>query len=77
MLTFYHAPHSRSGRIMWLLEEIGADYGTRYVDIVYGDGSGRRDPDNVHPDGKVPALVHDGALLTRAAPGWRARVSQF
>ena len=25
MLTLFHAPRSRSGRIVWLLEEIGVD----------------------------------------------------
>lgn len=64
MLTLYHAPHSRSGRTLWLLEELGVDYDIRYVNIRYGDGSGARDAANVHPDGKVPALVHDGALVT-------------
>lgn len=66
MLTLYHAPHSRSGRIVWLLEELGADYAIRYMNIAYGDGSGAPDPANVHPDKKVPALVHDGALVTES-----------
>jgi glutathione S-transferase len=66
MLTFYHAPRSRSGRIMWLLEELGADYAVRYTDIVYGDGSGQRDPGNVHPDGKVPAIDHDGVVISES-----------
>jgi hypothetical protein len=26
MLTFYHAPRSRSFRILWLLEEMGTPY---------------------------------------------------
>lgn len=29
------------------------------VDVVKGDGSGRRDPNNAHPEGKVPFLVTD------------------
>lgn len=33
MLTFYHSPESRSGRTMWLLEEIGLPFETRYVTI--------------------------------------------
>ena len=67
MLTLFHAPQSRSSRLVWLLEEIGADYEIRYCDIVRGDGSGARDPANPHPDGKVPALIHDGALITESA----------
>lgn len=66
MLTLYHAPHSRSGRIVWLLEELGVAYTLRRVGIVYGDGTGQRDPANVHPDGKVPALLHDDALVTES-----------
>lgn len=68
MLTLFHAPQSRSGRIVWLLEEIGADYEIRYVDIFRAMTlTGARDPANVHPDGKVPALLHDGALVTESA----------
>lgn len=63
MLTFYHAPETRSGRTMWLLEESGLDFETRYVDVQRADGTGAADPANVHPDGKVPAIVHDGAVI--------------
>jgi glutathione S-transferase len=63
MLTLYHAPRSRSSRFIWLLEEIGAPYETKIVGIARGDGSGGGDPANPHPLGKVPALVHDGALV--------------
>jgi glutathione S-transferase len=67
MLTLFHAPSSRSTRIIWLLEELGAHYEIRYCDIPRRDGSGARDPANPHPDGKVPALLHDGALVTESA----------
>lgn len=68
MLTLFHAPQSRSGRIVWLLEEIGADYDIRYVDIFRAMTlTGARDPANLHPDGKVPALAHEGALVTESA----------
>ncbi|MDP2763598.1 MAG: glutathione S-transferase family protein [Brevundimonas sp.] len=68
MLTLFHAPRSRSGRIVWLLEEIGVDHDIRYVDIFRSMTlTGARDPANIHPDGKVPALLHDGALVTESA----------
>lgn len=49
MLTLYHAPNSRSSRIVWLLEELGADYELKYVDIQRRDGEGMADPLNPHP----------------------------
>jgi glutathione S-transferase len=67
MLTLYHSPRSRSTRILWLLEEIGEPYQVEYVTIRRQDGSGARDPRNRHPDGKVPALVHGGRLVTESA----------
>lgn len=66
MLTLFHAPQSRSSRLVWLIEELGADCDVRYCNIGRADGSGARDPGNPHPDGKVPALVHDGALVTES-----------
>jgi hypothetical protein len=42
MLTLYHAPRSRSFRTLWLLEEIGAPYELKVVNIRRGDGSGAR-----------------------------------
>jgi glutathione S-transferase len=67
MLTLYHSPQSRSSRFVWLLEELGVPYGLEYVTIRRQDGSGAKDPKNPHPDGKVPALVHDGQLVTESA----------
>jgi glutathione S-transferase len=67
MLTFYHAPQSRSGRVLWLLHELDVPFRTVRCDIPRQDGSGARDPCNPHPDGKVPALEHDGVLITETA----------
>lgn len=67
MLTLFHAPRSRSSRFIWLLEELATDYEIRYVDIPRMDGSGAADPSNPHPDKKVPALAHDGAIVTESA----------
>lgn len=66
MLTLIHAPQSRSGRILWLLEELGAEYEVRYVSIRRWDGSGGPDENNPHPHKQVPALLHNGALVTES-----------
>ena len=68
MLTLFHAPRSRSTRIIWLLEELGVPYQLRYVTIRYRDGSGDApDAANPPPDQKVPALRHDDVLVTESA----------
>ncbi|HZR81659.1 MAG TPA: glutathione S-transferase [Candidatus Binatia bacterium] len=67
MLTLFHAPKSRSSRIIWLLEELGADYRVEPTDIPRMDGTGHADAGNPHPDKKVPALVDDGVLVTESS----------
>lgn len=66
MLTLFHAPNSRSTTITALIDEMGiADrVTTRIVTIPRVDGTGARDPANPHPEGKVPALLHDGHIIT-------------
>ena len=66
MLTLYHAPQSRSSRIIWLLEELGAEYELVITGIPRPDGSGGADAANPHPDKKVPALVDDGIVITES-----------
>lgn len=69
MLTLFHAPQSRSSRMVWLIEELGIDCEIRYCQIAVRNGHavGEADPANPHPDGKVPALLHEGALITESA----------
>ena len=66
MLKLYHSPQSRSSRTIWLLEELGQPYEIEYVTIRRGDGVGQADPRNPHPEGKVPALAHDGRLVAES-----------
>ena len=67
MITLYHCPRTRSSRIIWLLEEIGAPYTIAPVTIVRPmEGSGDPDAHNPHPDKRVPALADNGALLAES-----------
>ncbi len=66
MLTLFHSPHTRSSRVVWLVEELGADCEIRYVTIPRRDGSSGPDASNPHPDKKVPALMHDDVLITES-----------
>ena len=62
-VVFYHSPQSRSAGTLVLLEELGADYEMHVLDLGKGE---QRQPAYlaVNPMGKVPAIVHDGALVT-------------
>ncbi|HEX2594573.1 MAG TPA: glutathione S-transferase family protein [Rhizomicrobium sp.] len=70
MLTIYHAPRSRSSRIIWLAEELGCDYQIELVSIKRGDGSGEPAPDSyakIHPLKKVPAISLNGEIVYESA----------
>lgn len=62
-LTFYHSPNTRSTAALILLEELGAPFELKVLDMKAGE---QRQPAYlvINPMGKVPALVHDGALIT-------------
>ncbi len=62
-VTLFHAPQSRSGGALVLLEELGADYELHVLDLKKGE---QRQPAYlaINPMGKVPAIRHEGALVT-------------
>lgn len=66
MLTFYHAPWSRSAGVHWLLEELGTPYQTEIVDI-RADSGVPESYRSIQPNKKVPAIVHDGTAVTERA----------
>ncbi|MXQ13598.1 glutathione S-transferase family protein [Microvirga makkahensis] len=66
MLTFYHAPRSRSSGIHWLLEELGAPYRIEIVDI-RAEGGAPESYRAIHPHKKVPAIDHDDMVITERA----------
>ncbi len=62
MLTFYTNPMSRGRIARWMLEETGQPYDTVVLD--YGTTMKAPAYLAVNPMGKVPALVHDGQVIT-------------
>src|SRR3546814_10667751 len=65
-LIVHHLNNSRSQRILWLLEEIGAPYEIKFYD---------RDPETnlappellaVHPLGKSPVIEDDGRVVVES-----------
>lgn len=67
MITLYHAPRSRASRFIFLLEELGAPYELKEVDIRRGDGSGALDSANPHPHGKVPVIRDGDSVIYESA----------
>ena len=64
-LIFYTNPMSRGQIARWMLEEVGAPYETRILD--YGTTMKDADYLAVNPMGKVPAIVHNGKIVTECA----------
>ncbi|WP_367381889.1 glutathione S-transferase family protein [Stenotrophomonas cyclobalanopsidis] len=62
-ITLYHAAHSRSSGAVALLEALGADYRLQVLDLKAG---ANLTPAYlaINPMGKVPAIIHNGALVT-------------
>ncbi|WP_374525401.1 glutathione S-transferase family protein [Sphingopyxis sp.] len=64
-LIFYTNPMSRGQIVRWMLEEVGAPYETQLL----GYGTSMKDPAYlaINPMGKVPAVVHNGKVVTECA----------
>ena len=65
MLTLYHAIPSRSSIARWMLEEVGEPYDVQPLSLQAGEN---RKPAYlaINPMGKVPALDHDGVVITES-----------
>jgi glutathione S-transferase len=63
MLTLYASPHSANSRkVYWALEEVGANFEYRTVDLRKGE---QKDPAylKLNPNGRVPTLDDGGFVL--------------
>lgn len=77
MITLFNATMSRSTRVLWLLEELGAEYELVPVSIRRPNGSGGPDPANPHPLGQVPCILHDGELIVESLAIWMHLADSF
>ena len=68
-LTFYTNPMSRGRIARWMLEETGAPYETVVLgyDLTAAGSMKGADYLAINPMGKVPAIVHDGRVVTEGA----------
>ena len=62
-ITFYHSPNTRSSGTLLLFEELGAPYELKLLNMKAGEH--RQAPYlAINPMGKVPAIEHNGAIVT-------------
>jgi glutathione S-transferase len=62
-VTLFHAPNTRSSGVRILLEELGADHEVHPINLGTNEQRGARYM-AINPMGKVPAVLHHGALIT-------------
>jgi glutathione S-transferase/GST-like protein len=66
MLALYHwEPNANSGKPMLALAEKGVEFESRYLDLLNFD---QHKPEylKINPNGTIPAMVHDGLMLTES-----------
>jgi glutathione S-transferase len=63
LVTLFHCPQTRSSGVLTLLEELGADYELHVMNMKKNEQRGAAYL-AVNPMGKVPAIMHNGALVT-------------
>jgi len=65
-IVLFHHPISRAAGALWMLEEVGAPYQLRFVDIAQGE---QKSPEllALNPMGKLPVLIDGDAVVTELA----------
>jgi glutathione S-transferase len=65
-IVLFHHPFSRAAATVWMLEEVGAPYELRWVDIMAG---AQKSPELValNPMGKLPVLTDGETVVTENA----------
>jgi glutathione S-transferase len=64
-VTLFHSPNTRSSTTRLLLEELGAPYEIHVVDHKKGENH-KPDYLAINPLGKVPAIRHNGGIVTES-----------
>lgn len=65
-VVLYHHPYSRAANVVWMLEEVGAPYELRYLDLMKGE---HKAPALValNPMGKLPVITDGEAVVSESA----------
>jgi glutathione S-transferase len=65
-ITLFHHPFSRAAGVLWMLEEVEADYELSFVDVRSGAQKGS-ELVALNPMGKLPTLVDGDTVVTESA----------
>ena len=65
-IQLYYHPYSRAAGTIWALEEVGAPYELKIVDIMKGEQKGE-ELVSKNPMGKLPTLVDGDLVVTESA----------
>ncbi len=66
MITVHHLNNSRSQRVLWLLEELGAEYTIQHYQRDAGTMLAPPALRQVHPLGKSPVISDDGQVIAES-----------
>jgi glutathione S-transferase len=64
--VLYHMPQTRGGTTLWMNEELGDVCTVKLINLRKGEGR-TQEFLKLNPMGKLPALTHEGCVVTEAA----------
>ncbi len=64
-MKLYHCPQSRSGRVLWLLEEMSLPYSLKVIDVFNKEGR-TKEYLRINPYGTVPTFEDDGVVINES-----------
>ncbi len=64
--VLYHMPQTRGGTTLWMSEELGDVCTVKLINLRKGEGR-TQEFLKLNPMGKLPALTHNGCIVTEAA----------
>ena len=65
-IFLHHHPFTRARQVVWMLEEVGADYALNFVDLMQGEGRAEAHLQR-NRMGKLPTLEDDGIFISEVA----------
>ncbi len=77
MLTVHHLEHSRSHRILWLLEELEVEYEFQSYPRNPKTQLAPKELRDLHPLGKAPIVTHDGEVWAESGAVIETLLDEF